>query len=199
MSWLPSQQLRLPRAASNLVLSTSRVVAPTASLGSLWQGLTILWVKKCLPNIFSVFHISSCFPYLPSPHRGHYPYPGQQLYTPRLGGILLLFTSQNGVELESSCYTSALHLNNLNHHQFPLYIDSTGDNLQELRCCSSNTHKHICRCNGTNIDYLTIFLLFLQRKQKEGQDSLCLLRLSTFSHLSINHVGWNCHLVSSYP
>jgi len=39
-------QLRLPRAPSNLALSTSRDGAPTASLGSLCQCLTTLWVNN---------------------------------------------------------------------------------------------------------------------------------------------------------
>ena len=42
-------QLRLPRAPSNLALSASRDVAPTASLGSPCQSLTALSAKHFLP------------------------------------------------------------------------------------------------------------------------------------------------------
>jgi len=41
-----THQIRLPRPLSNLVLNTSRDGASTASLGSLCQGLTALWVKS---------------------------------------------------------------------------------------------------------------------------------------------------------
>jgi len=41
----------LPRAPSNLALSAPRDGAPTASLGSLWQCLTVLWVKNFCLNL----------------------------------------------------------------------------------------------------------------------------------------------------
>ena len=42
----PPHQIRMPRTTSDLALGISRAGASTNSLGSLYQGLTTLWVKN---------------------------------------------------------------------------------------------------------------------------------------------------------